>query len=202
MFHFFMEIMRPTSSVLVLDLGVTADESLSESNFFEKLYPFKECIVAAGLDDASYLENLYPGIRFVRISPGQLPFEDHHFDIVFCSAVLEHVGSREAQRQFIAETLRVGKRFFFTTPNRYFPVEFHTFLPLIHWLPQTMHQAVLRSLGMTFWASTDNLNLLSHRTLRKLFPKCASIEIHNFKLFGWPSNIIAYGETHAPTTRL
>jgi len=175
---------------------------LPESNFFEKLYPFKESIVAAGIDDASYLEKVYPGIRFARISPGELPFEDDQFDIVFCSAVLEHVGSREAQRQFIAETLRVAKRFFFTTPNRYFPVEFHTFLPFIHWLPQAKHQAVLRSLGMDFWASTENLNLLTHRTLRGLFPEYASVEIDNFKLFGWPSNIIAYGDKHAPTTRL
>lgn len=196
MFSFFMERMKPTSTSLVLDLGVTADEALPESNFFEKLYPFKESITAAGIDDARYLEEVYPGLRFVRISPGVLPFEDNQFDIVFCSAVLEHVGSREAQRQFIAETMRVAKRFFFTTPNRYFPVEFHTFLPFVHWLPQAMHQSVLRLAGMDFWAKTENLNLLTHQTLRELFPEDAIVEIDNFRLFGWPSNIIAYGESH------
>lgn len=199
MFRFFMERMKPTSATLVLDLGVTADESLPESNFFEKLYPFKEGIVAAGIDDAGYLEKVYPGLRFARITPGPLPFDDNQFDIVFCSAVLEHVGSREAQRQFIAETLRVSKCFFFTTPNRFFPIEFHTFLPLIHWLPQAKHQALLRLLGMDFWANTENLNLLTYTSLRELFPKEASVEIESFRLFGWPSNIIAYGENHAPT---
>ena len=199
MFRFFMEKMKPTSSTLILDLGVTADESLPESNFFEKFYPFKEMVTAAGIDDASYLENVYPGMRFARISPGVLPFKDNQFDIVFCSAVLEHVGSREAQRQFITETLRVSKHFFFTTPNRYFPIEFHTFLPLIHWLPQAMHQSILRLVGMDFWAKTENLNLLTHRTLREIFPEYSSVEIDSFMLFGWPSNIIAYGERLAPS---
>ena len=194
MFQFFMEKMRPTPVTSVLDLGVTADQSLPESNYFEQLYPFKESITAAGIDDVSYLEKIYPGVHFVLISPGVLPFKDDQFDIVFCSAVLEHVGSREAQRQFIVETLRVAKRFFFTTPNRYFPVEFHTFLPFIHWLPQAKHQAVLRSLGMDFWASIKNLNLLTPKALRKLHPEYASVEIDNFKLFGCPSNIVAYGE--------
>ncbi len=200
MFGFFMETMQPSVDVLVLDLGVTADESLPESNFFEKLYPFKSGIVAAGIDDASYLERLYPGVRFAPISPGVLPFEDDQFDIVFCSAVLEHVGDKDAQRQFISETLRVAKRFFFTTPNRYFPVEFHTFLPFIHWLPQKMHQAILRFFGMEFWASTENLNLLSARSLHGLFPETVKVEIDHFKLFGWPSNIIAYGDKSDRTT--
>jgi SAM-dependent methyltransferase len=194
MFRLFMEKMAPTSKTLILDLGVTADEGLAESNYFERLYPFKECLVAAGLENASFLEKTYPGLRFVQISPGPLPFEDNHFDIVFCSAVLEHVGVRDTQRQFIAETLRVAKRFFFTTPNRFFPIEFHTFVPFAHWLPQPMHQSVLRALGMDFWASTDNLNLFTPGALGDLFPPSASVTIESLRLFGWPSNILAYGD--------
>ena len=33
------------------------------------------------------------------------------------------------------EAVRVGRRVFLTTPNRWFPVEVHTRLPLVHWLP-------------------------------------------------------------------
>ena len=35
-----------------------------------------------------------------------------------------------------AEALRVGRRVFLTTPNRWFPIEVHTRLPLVHWLPE------------------------------------------------------------------
>ena len=64
-----------------------------------------------------------------------MPFADGEFDIVFSNAVIEHVGGREQQRRFVEESLRVARRAFVTTPNRWFPVEVHTRLPLVHWLP-------------------------------------------------------------------
>lgn len=36
---------------------------------------------------------------------------------------------------------------FLTTPNRSFPVEFHTQLPLVHWLLKPTHRAIFRLLG-------------------------------------------------------
>ena len=71
-----------------------------------------------------------------------MPFADGEFDIVFSNAVIEHVGGREQQRRFVEESLRVAQRAFVTTPNRWFPVEVHTRLPLVHWLPDPVaHRA-------------------------------------------------------------
>lgn len=189
----FIRVMAPTERTTVLDLGVSPDRALPESNFFEAAYPFKHRIVAASIEDAAFLEETYPGLRFERIARGPLPFADEQFDVVFCSAVLEHVGDRAAQRAFVAECVRVARRFFLTTPNRGFPVEFHTFLPFLHWLPQSVHQALLRSLGMGFWASTENLNLLTAGSLRALFPPCRELTVRRNRLFGLTSNLIAYG---------
>ncbi|MDR1740563.1 MAG: class I SAM-dependent methyltransferase, partial [Synergistaceae bacterium] len=51
------------------------------------------------------------------------PFKDGEFDLVFSSAVIEHVGSFERQTRFISEAARVSGRYvFITTPNRWFPV--------------------------------------------------------------------------------
>ena len=36
----------------------------------------------------------------------------------------------------MSEALRVAPRAFVTTPNRWFPIEVHTRLPLVHWLPE------------------------------------------------------------------
>ncbi len=193
MFDLFMAVMRPVPSSSILDLGVTPDRSLPESNFFEQVYPYPHGLTAASIEDASFLEQLRPGLRFVRIAPGPLPFAEDEFDVVFCSAVIEHVGSRVAQRSFIEEILRVGRTFFITTPNRRFPVDFHTLLPVLHWLPQAAHQAVLRRLGLEFWAQTENLNLLTPRGLAALFPSGVSLCLCNYRLLGWPANIIAYG---------
>lgn len=96
-----------------------------------------------------------------------LPFGDGEFDVVFSNAVIEHVGGRERQRRLVSEALRVGRRIFLTTPNRLFPLEVHTRLPFVHWLPDEASDRVYALLGRA--AGTD-LHLLSRRTLVSLFP--------------------------------
>jgi SAM-dependent methyltransferase len=195
MFDYFKRVMPVTPQAAVLDVGVTPDRSLKDSNFFEQFYPYKNKITATSIEDAAFLEEQYPGLTFVQTGGVELPFADNSFDIVFCSAVLEHVGNRANQQKFIEELLRVSRYFFITTPNRQFPVEMHTFLPLVHWLPQRQHQAVLRKLGMTFWAATENLNLLAPGDFLKLFPEYAEIKLHRHRLLGLPSNLIGYGRS-------
>lgn len=194
MFRLFMDVFQPSETTRVLDLGATPDASLPESNFFEQLYPHRQNITAVSIEDASAMEQQFPGVRFVRIRPQGLPFPDKHFDLLFCSAVVEHVGDRRQQAAFVREALRVTRGFFFTTPNRAFPLEFHTLLPFIHWLPQRTHQALLHKLGKEFWARTENLNLLTPGALRALFPPCPELSVRSLRLFGWPSNIVAYGD--------
>jgi hypothetical protein len=196
-FNLFMTCMNPKPTDQVLDVGATPDQLLPESNFFELLYPHKHGLTVTSIEDASFLENRYPGLRFVQTGTSDLPFEDESFDIVFCSAVLEHVGDRIHQQRFVNELLRVSRKFFIITPNRQFPVEFHTFLPLIHWLPQTMHQWTLRQLGLNFWAKTDNLNLLTPCSLKSLFPDITNIHLSRLKLMGFPSNLVAWGIARA-----
>lgn len=192
-FDLFMTVMNPTASSSILDLGVSPEQTLPESNHFEKVYPYKNKITAASIEDASFLERLYPGVQFKKIQRGCLQFADNQFDILFCSAVIEHVGNSDSQKIFIKEAIRVSRHFFFTTPNRQFPVEFHTFLPFLHWLPQSRYQSVLRKLGLHFWAKTENLNLLTPKTFMGLFPPCNSLKIFKYRLFGLPSNIVIYG---------
>jgi SAM-dependent methyltransferase len=181
----------------VVDIGVTPDRELADSNFFERLYRYPANITATSIEDASFLEEQYPGLRFIQTPGDALPFGDREFSIAFSSAVVEHVGDRDAQRRFIAELTRVSSRFFVTTPNRWFPLEVHTFLPLMHWLPQRAHQHILRLLHVPFWASTDNLNLLSANDLVGLFPADVEVHLVRYRLCGWCSNLIAFGRHHA-----
>jgi len=195
-FALFMKTMRPTPRSLVLDVGVTPDQTLPDSNSFELLYPHRNRLVTTSIEDASHLELEYPGIRFVRTEKLDLPFADKSFDIVFCSAVLEHVGEYDQQKSFMTELFRVSERFFIITPNRQFPIEFHTLIPLLHWLPLSLHRAILRALGMEFWSRTENLNLLTPRSLRKIIDSAPCARIKNQFLLGFPSNLIAYGCSH------
>lgn len=201
MYQKFIEYTSPTEECLVLDAGVTPDNKLDSNNFFEKMYPWTSRITMCTIEDASGLEKEFPGSRFVQNESGRpLPFKNGQFDIVFCSAVLEHVGDRAAQRFFLKELIRVGKKIYLTTPNRWFPVEVHTVLPFIHWLPQPIHQKILKLLGKSFFAETDNLNLCSKRQLNKMLGTIKT-PIHwkfsSYRMFGITSNIILYVERKA-----
>ena len=62
----------------------------------------------------------------------------------------------------------MSRRFFITTPNRWFPVELHTCLPLVHWLPDAVsHRAY--DLVRKPWAKQNRL--LGPRSLARLFPR-------------------------------
>jgi SAM-dependent methyltransferase len=164
--------LHPTAETTILDVG--ADElgfgegdACGTLNFFEERYPWPERITALGQHDGAGFRARYPNIAYVQGDACALPFADGQFDIVFSNAVIEHVGGRERQRRFVSEALRVGRRVFITTPNRRFPVEVHTRLPLVHWLPGALAGPVYRAAGKSF--ATD-LHLLTRRSLAALFP--------------------------------
>ena len=82
------------------------------------------------------------------------------------AAVIEHVGSFARQCGFLRECCRVARRaVFVTTPNRWFPVEFHTVLPVVHWLPKPIFRGLMRRTGRGFFAEEANLNLMTAREL-------------------------------------
>jgi SAM-dependent methyltransferase len=168
----FMEELRPTPETTVLDVG--ADElgfgegdGCATMNFFEERYPWPERITALGLHEGTGFRTRYPTIPYVQGDACELPFEDGAFDVVFSNAVIEHVGGRDRQRRLVAEALRVGRRVFVTTPNRRFPIEVHTRLPLVHWLPDVLSHRVYRALGKD---DATEIDLLTRRSLAALFP--------------------------------
>jgi hypothetical protein len=89
----------------ILDVGVSSENSYFSSNYLEAWYPHKSQITAVAMDDASFLQKLYPGLRFLQADGLALPFADDSFDVVHASAVLEHVGGRNNQTRFLSESL-------------------------------------------------------------------------------------------------
>jgi SAM-dependent methyltransferase len=138
------------------------------------MYPWPERITAVSDVPLTRFAELFPMIRSVTADGRQLPFDDNAFDIAFSNAVIEHVGGRDDQRRFVHELCRVARRVFISTPNRWFPVETHTLLPFVHWLPLEARNAVFRAVGKGGWA---DVNLLSSRQLVALFPEPARVRI-------------------------
>jgi hypothetical protein len=196
MYERFVRDARVTAEDSILDIGATSDRSYASSNYLEAWHPHKGRLTAVGLDDASFLERDYPGMRFVFANGLHLPFADRAFDIVHSSAVLEHVGSADNQAAYLGECARVARRaVFLTTPNRWFPVEFHTTLPLVHWLPKPMFRRLVRRVGLEFFADEANLNLMTRRELRRAADAIPDfrLEVSSVQLLGWPSNLLLVG---------
>ena len=177
----------------LLDVGVTSDQSYEASNYVEAWYPHKDKITAVGLDDASFLESRYPGLTYRTANGLDLPFAADSFDVVHSSAVLEHVGNADNQRRFVTELTRVAKRLvFFTTPNRWFPVEFHCVLPLVHWLPKPTFRRLLKNTRYDFFSREENLNLVDRGEIAGLCDQLSGwdVSIEGQRLLGVTSNLL------------
>ena len=161
----FLDFVQPTEATTVVDVGV-ADTPFGKGegqalthNFFEALYPWPERITAVGNVPLTNFAQAFPQIQTVVADGRDLPFADGEFDVAFSNAVVEHVGGRDDQERFCHELCRVAKRVFVTTPNRRFPIDPHTLLPFVHWLPDGRRPR-----------SLDGTRPLSGRALRSLFP--------------------------------
>lgn len=72
----------------------------------------------------------------------RLPFKDEMFSLVTCFSLVEHI--RRGQRaELYSEAYRVLRRGGYLViqhPNRFFPIEQHSYLPFIGYLPSQAHE--------------------------------------------------------------
>jgi hypothetical protein len=161
----FLDLLQPGPETTVVDVGVTDAPfgAGSTDNFFEALYPWPERITGVGHTELERFAAAFPQVRAIRADGRDLPFRNAEFDVGFSNAVVEHVaGGRDGQRQFVHELCRVSRRVFVTTPNRRFPLEVHTLLPFVHWLPKGPRERLL--------PFDDVLDPLAAKDLAALFP--------------------------------
>jgi len=166
-FQDFMRLAAPDARSSILDVGVS-DVVGEAANVLERKYPYLDRVTAVGLGEAQQFRAAFPSVAYRQIAAGQaLPFADASFDIATSNAVLEHVGSVAAQGTFLAELVRVARVVFVSVPHRYFPVEHHTGIPLLHWTDAGF-AAACRLLGKREWVEPANLIMMTASGLRRL----------------------------------
>ncbi|MDQ2984142.1 MAG: methyltransferase domain-containing protein [Actinomycetota bacterium] len=169
----FMDVMQPRPETSLVDVGVadtgfmTEDGLAATQNFFEEMYPWPARITAVSDVPLSNFQHLFPKIRTVVADGRHLPFPDASFDIAFSNAVVEHLEDLASQRRFVHELCRVARHVFVTTPNRWFPIETHTLVPFVHWLPRQARNKTFAALRRHNW---DDIELLGPSDLLSLFP--------------------------------
>lgn len=106
-------------------------------------------------------------------------YDDQSFDVVFSNSVIEHLGSFEAQKRMAREMIRVGKVCYLQTPNKFFPIEPHYFIPFFQFFPIKLRAFVLHHFKLNGWKLTAekaqevarSIRLLTKRELELLFPE-------------------------------
>jgi len=128
-------------------------------------------------------------------------FRDGEFEVVYSNSVIEHLFTLESQRKMANEILRVGKRYFIQTPNRYFPIEPHFHVPFFQFYPLAMKKYLISHFGLGFFNRKEQesagverlareIRLLSKREYGRLFPQA---EIYEEKIMGLTKSFVAYG---------
>ena len=182
----FYQVMKPTTETTLLDVGAEINPDGTEDvKQLIDTYPWTGQITAVNLspDHIQRIQHAYPTLTAHVANACRLPYKDNSFDVVYSNAVIEHVGtSFEQQQTMAAEIMRVGKKWFVATPNRWYPFEFHMRLPLVTWIPgdvyltcgQLVHYDHVRRHYQWGNPRREDLRLLSARELRHCFP-CSKI---------------------------
>ena len=177
--NIFLESFVFTKKTKIIDIGST--QLLDEyENILLKKYKYKNNITCFSNQNLINLKKKYKKIKILQGDGRKTNLKKNSYDIAYSSATIEHVGSFLNQVKFIKEMLRVAKKgIFVTTPNRYFPFDLHTFLPLIHILPKRIHRRILKFFSYKFLSQEKNLNLLGKSDLTKI---CKKLKITRYKI--------------------
>lgn len=183
-YELFLKLFKPDSTTKILDAGASEKEYRATSNHLEKKYPHPENITILGVDNYKDFPLRYPEVNIVKYKGGIFPFKDKAFDICWSNAVIEHVGDQSKQELFLKEILRVSKRAFITTPNRFFILESHTKVLFFHYLPRDIFNKILSWTGNSYPGHL--IHLLGLKDVKYLFDKnnISNYKIIKNKIFG------------------
>ena len=177
----------------VIDIGSTPSIDKEQNTFLEKTKD-NQNVTCLSNQDCRILQKKYKNIKNVIVGDAKnTMLENDSFEIVHSNATIEHVGSFDNQVSFVKEMIRISKEsVFIQTPNRHFPLDFHTILPIIHWLPKKNHRKILKFLKLDFYSKEENLNLLTVKELKKICEilNIKKYKILKYKLFFLTSNLM------------
>lgn len=183
----------------ILDVGTTEDKNFKSSNFIIKKIKNKKIILKSISNQNIKLKIFDHKLKHsITKNLDKKKIMRMSSDLIVSNATIEHVGSRKKQIQMIKNIIKLTKKvFIIITPNRYYPIDFHSKIPLIHWLPKKIHRWILRKIGMKDLSKEKNLNILSIKdieSMMRLFNKNIDYKISYIKLLMIPSNIIIFGK--------
>ena len=200
-------LQRATSPIRsIVDLGGGNGAYMAA---YAHLLPEVEIIVADIDEVALAKAHSCYGFKTVKLQEhGPLPFQDQECDLIFCNSVIEHITipknevwdfvddntfrnlSRKHQTFFAAEIMRTARTYFVQTPHRAFPLESHTWLPFVQYLPRRSLIRLLRNTNRRWLKQTaPDWHLLDREEMEAIFPDAKVI---TERVLGMPKSLIAF----------
>ena len=178
----------------LLDIGTTEDSSADSSNIFCKM--LNNIKIHKSVSNQKITNKRFKRCikKSITSKFSKKTINTFKSDLVVSSATIEHVGSLKNQITKVGNMISLSKEYVvISTPNRFYPIELHTKLPLLHWLPKTFFRKILLFLNMKYFADEKNMNLLSKSDLKKIlniFSQKIDYKIYNIYFLGFVSNFL------------
>lgn len=152
---------RTGGSGFYLDVGTGNSANLE---FFMNMM---RCEFAVGIDVSRDLSKR-KGAMLLRADAQNLPFRDGSFDLITLFSLIEHVPRPDVCLSESIRTLRSDGQLFFQLPNRYFPIELHSGLPLYFYLPKRIRDWLAVTAGLSGMTKIDVPSLRRVRKMLKM----------------------------------
>jgi len=185
----------------ILDLGSETGSNIHSVLQGTPVKPENTYIADIDIELIEEGKNKFGYIPVLISESEKLPFDDYFFDIIYCSSVIEHVTVEKdqvwslysglefkkkaltRQKYFASDIQRVGKQYFVQTPYKHFPVESHSWLPFISWLPRRVLIPVLKFTNL-FWVkkTSPDWHLLNKTEMSSLFEGANIVDERSFGL--------------------
>ena len=184
--------------IIDFSIGTTNDTKNKSSNFIVK--NLKNIKNFNSISDQLITSSFFKKNLQKSITENFSEYEIENFksDLVISNATIEHVGNYDNQKTMFDNMIKLCKKMIIiSTPYRYHPLEFHTKIPLIHWLPKNIHRKILKNIGLTFFSKEENLNLLSKSDFNNFVEsKKIKGEFRYIKFLFFKSNLIFIGKKY------
>ena len=131
----------------------------------------KFCGQCFGVDVIDY-RIIKEGYLFKKVDSEILPFDNDSFDIVISNQVIEHVSNQDLHIKEIHRVLKHGGVCYLATPNKYWPIEPHYYLPFLGVLSQKIANWYM---GL-FYCKNYDVKLLSYNQLTQKLEKYFEID--------------------------
>lgn len=132
-----------------LDIGAgDLTNTVTFGKHFQKVYA-----IDANISNNAILkaQSILPNINISSGDAHNLTYRDDMFDVVTMISVIEHVEKPEQALKEAVRVLRPDGELIIQILNKYFPIEPHTGLPFVYYIPKSIREWLLQKLGYRWY---------------------------------------------------